>query len=188
MILLTSAILINFSVWFAPGTALLGIILVYPVWGWRRLQATSDFMDSELQQFHRSKIDIPIMRPELGPVDVITGQAEQLTHAISHVRDLRRFISDALRNLPDPMFITDLDGKVTFANQLAQAGMKDGAHDFALDDMLDRFVSADDLQDVKDYLDLKHRPTKHDYVDFTSRNGKSTVKQAPPSRLFSPRM
>jgi len=171
MILLTSAILINFSVWFAPGTALLGIILVYPVWGWRRLQATSDFMDSELQQFHRSKIDIPIMRPELGPVDVITGQAEQLTHAISHVRDLRRFISDALRNLPDPMFITDLDGKVTFANQLAQAGMKDGAHDLALDDMLDRFVSADDLQEVKDYLDLKHRPTKHDYVDFTSRNG-----------------
>ncbi|WP_197460198.1 CHASE2 domain-containing protein [Sphingorhabdus sp. M41] len=170
-ILLASAVLLQFGFWFAPGTALLGVILVYPVWGWRRLQATSDFMDSELQNFHRAKIEIPIMRPELGPVDVITGQAEQLTHAISHVRDLRRFISDALTNLPDPMFITDREGKVTFVNQLAQTGMEDGAQDLALDDMLNRFVSPKDLQDVKAYLALKNRPTNQDYVEFTSLDG-----------------
>lgn len=167
-ILVVSATFLQFALWFAPGAALVGVILVYPIWGWRRLQATSDFMDSELNNFHRSKIDIPIMRPELGPVDVITGQAEQLTHAISHVRDLRRFIGDALRNLPDPMFITDLEDKVTFVNQLAQTGMEDGAQELALDDMLNRFVSLDDLQEVKDYLDLKNRPTKQDYVEFTS--------------------
>lgn len=161
----------QFALWFAPGTALLGVILVYPVWGWRRLQATSDFMDSELQNFRQSSIDIPIMRPELGPVDVITGQAEQLTHAISHVRDLRRFISDALTNLPDPMFITDREGKVTFVNHLAQTGVEDGAQDLALDDMLNRFVSPEDLQEVKVYLDLKNRPTKQDYVEFTSLDG-----------------
>ncbi|MEH6827468.1 CHASE2 domain-containing protein [Parasphingorhabdus sp.] len=179
-ILLTSAMLMQFALWFAPGTALLGVILVYPVWGWRRLQATSDFMDNELQNFRQSSIDIPIMRPELGPVDVITGQAERLTHAISHVRDLRRFISDALRNLPDPMFITDLDGKVTFVNRLAQTGMEDGAQDLALDDMLNRFVSPGDLQEVKDYLDLQNRPTKHDFVDFTSRDGQIfAMRRAP---------
>lgn len=166
--LAASATLMQFALWFAPGAALVGVILVYPVWGWRRLQATSDFMDSELKNFHLSKIDIPIMQTELGPVDVITGQAEQLTHAISHVRDLRRFIGDALRNLPDPMFITDLDDKVTFVNQLAQTGIEDGAQELALDDMLNRFVSLDDLQEVKEYLDLKNRPTKQDYVEFTS--------------------
>jgi PAS domain S-box-containing protein len=179
-ILLTSALLMQFALWFAPGTALLGVLIVYPVWGWRRLQATSDFMDSELRHFGRSSVDIPIMRTELGPVDVITGQAEQLTHAISHVRDLRRFISDALRNLPDPMFITDLRGKVTFVNRLAQSGMADGAQDLALDDMLDRFVSADDLQEVKDYLDQKSRPTKQDYVEFTSSDGQIfAMRRAP---------
>ncbi|WP_321327255.1 CHASE2 domain-containing protein [uncultured Parasphingorhabdus sp.] len=179
-ILLASAVLVQFSLWFAPGTALLGVLIVYPVWGWRRLQATSDFMDGELEHFGRSKVDIPIMRTELGPVDVITGQAEQLTHAISHVRDLRRFISDALRNLPDPMFITDLRGKVTFVNRLAQTGMEDGAQNLALDDMLDRFVSADDLQEVKDYLDQKSRPTKQDYVEFTSSDGRIfAMRRAP---------
>jgi len=179
-ILLASAVLMQFSLWFAPGTALLGVLIVYPVWGWRRLQATSDFMDSELKHFGRSSVDIPIMRTELGPVDIITGQAEQLTHAISHVRDLRRFISDALKNLPDPMFITNLRGKVTFVNRLAQSGMADGAQDLALDDMLDRFVSADDRQEVKDYLDQKSRPTKQDYVEFTSSDGQIfAMRRAP---------
>lgn len=180
MILLGSAMLLQFALWFAPGTALLVVLLVYPVWGWRRLQATSDFMDSELDNFNRSKTEIPIMRPAQGPVDVVTGQAERLTHAISHVRDLRRFIGDALRNLPDPMFITDLDGKVTFVNQLAQVGIDDGAQDLALDDMLNRFVSADDLQEVKDYLDLQSRPANHDYVDFTSRNGEIFAMRCAP--------
>jgi len=179
-ILLASAALMQFSLWFAPGIALLGVLIVYPVWGWRRLQATSDFMDGELERFGRSKVDIPIMRTELGPVDVITGQAEQLTHAISHVRDLRRFISDALRNLPDPMFITDLRGKVTFVNRLAQTGMEDGAQNLALDDMLNRFVSAEDLQDVKDYLNQKSRPTRQDYVEFTSSDGRIfAMRRAP---------
>ncbi|MGB5485520.1 CHASE2 domain-containing protein [Parasphingorhabdus sp.] len=179
-ILLVSVILMQFRLWFAPATALLGVVMVYPIWGWRRLQATSDFMDSELQNFQRSKIDIPIMHGDFGPVDVITGQAEKLTHAISHVRDLRRFINDALSNLPDPMFITDLDGKVKFVNRLAQAGMEDGAQDLALDDMVNRFVSPADRQGVKDYLDLKNRPTKHDYVDFTSLHGEIfAMRRAP---------
>ncbi|WP_417593547.1 CHASE2 domain-containing protein [Parasphingorhabdus sp.] len=175
-----SIVLMQFGRWFAPGTALVGVILVYPIWGWRRLQATSDFLDSELQSFHRSKIDIPIMRSEMGPVDVITGQAEQLTHAISHVRDLRRFINDALSNLPDPMFITDLDGKVKFVNRLAQAGIEDGAQDLALDDMLNRFVSPEDLQEVEKYLDLKNSRSKQNYVDFTSLDGQIfAMRRAP---------
>ena len=178
--LLVSVILLTFEIWFAPATALLGVVLVYPIWGWRRLQATSDFMDGELQNFHLSNIDIPIMNPNLGPVDVITGQAEKLTHAISHVRDLRRFINDALSNLPDPMFITDLDDKVKFVNRLAQAGMKDGVQDLALDDMLNRFVSRSDLQGVHEYLALKSRPEKYDYVDFTSQNGQVfAMRRAP---------
>ena len=178
--LLISSVLIQFEIWFAPATALLGVVLVYPIWGWRRLQATSDFMDGELQNFHLSNIEIPIMNRELGPVDVITGQAEKLTHAISHVRDLRRFINDALRNLPDPMFITDLDNKVKFVNRLAQVGMEDGAQDLAMDDMLNRFVSPNDLQGVNEYLALKSRPERHDYVDFTSLNGQVfAMRRAP---------
>ena len=169
-VLSTSAMLLTLNIWFAPSAALAGLALIYPVWGWRRLQATSEFMDEELQTFRSSNIDIPVGVSAAGPVDVVTGQAEELTHAIAHMRDLRRFISDALSNLPDPMFITDLEGKVIFANKLAQTGLEDGAQNMALDAMLDRFVALEDLADVKDYLTLQIQPTEHDYVDFTSRN------------------
>ena len=170
-VLAASLALLSFRIWFAPGAALAGIALVYPVWGWRRLQATSDFMDAELENFRSGKVDIPVPTTSLAPVDVVTGQAEQLTHAISHMRDLRRFIADALSNLPDPMFVTDLQGKVNFANRLAQQGIEDGVQDLALEDMLDRFVAADNLDEVKEYLELDARPKEHDYVEFTSLNG-----------------
>ncbi len=35
--------------WFPPVSALLGIILVYPLWGWRRLSAVTRFMGSEVK-------------------------------------------------------------------------------------------------------------------------------------------
>ncbi len=170
VILVASAVLLSFQIWFAPGAALVGLGLVYPVWGWRRLQATSDFMGGELKNYRSETPDIPVLQSSLGPVDLVTEQAEELAHAIKHVRDLRRFITDALTNLPDPMFITDLDGKVKFVNKLAQTGVEDGAQDLALDDMLDRFVAPEDLGDVKNYLALDQQAREHDYIDFTSLN------------------
>lgn len=169
-ILLASALLLSWKLWFAPGAALVGLALVYPVWGWRRLQATSDFMGEELRNYRSETPDIPVLQASLGPVDLVTEQAEELAHAIKHVRDLRRFITDALTNLPDPMFITDLDGKVKFVNKLAQTGFEDGAQDLALDDMLARFVAPEDLSEVKDYLALDQKLREHDYIDFTSLN------------------
>ncbi|MEP2101200.1 MAG: CHASE2 domain-containing protein [Parasphingorhabdus sp.] len=168
IILMTSALLLSWKIWFAPGAALVGLALVYPVWGWRRLQVTSDFMDEELKNYHSETPDIPVLKASLGPVDLVTEQAEELAHAIKHMRDLRRFITDALTNLPDPMFITDLDGKVKFVNKLAQTGFEDGVQDLALDDMLTRFVTPDDLGDVRDYLALDQQLREHDYIDFTS--------------------
>lgn len=171
LILAASALLLSLRIWFPPSAALVGLGLVYPVWGWRRLQTTSDFMDDELKNYRSDTVDIPVLQPPLGPVDLVTEQAEELAHAIKYVRDLQRFISDALTNLPDPMFVTGLDGKVKFVNKLAQTGVGDGAQDMDLNDMLDRFVAPEDLGDVKDYLALDQQKREHDYVDFTSRNG-----------------
>ncbi|MEP3226739.1 MAG: CHASE2 domain-containing protein [Parasphingorhabdus sp.] len=169
-ILFSSALLLSFQIWFAPGAALVGLALVYPVWGWRRLQATSDFMDDQLRNYQLETPDIPVLQTPLGPVDIVTEQAEELAHAIQHVRDLRRFISDALTNLPDPMFVTDLDGKVKFVNKLAQAGIEDGAQDLALVDMLHRFVVPEDLTEVQEYLALDQQMRENEYVDFISLN------------------
>lgn len=112
-----SALLLRAHIWFPPGAALVGISIVYPLWGWRRLQATSNFMMHELGelQSERGFSGMPVA-PGVGE-DLIGRQSAQLAQAIGHMRDLRRFVADTLADLPDPMFVTDLEGKITLTNR-----------------------------------------------------------------------
>jgi len=49
LIVLTSALILALrGVWIPPIAALLGIAIVYPLWGWRRLASVSKFMESEV--------------------------------------------------------------------------------------------------------------------------------------------
>lgn len=50
LLVLASIILLALAGWwFPPVAALLGIVLVYPLWGWRRLAAVTDFMAHEVE-------------------------------------------------------------------------------------------------------------------------------------------
>ncbi len=173
-------LLIN-QIWLAPSAALVGLAFLYPIWGWRRLQATSDFMQKELVTFRSSKFEIPVAPPAAGPVDIVTGQAEELTHAISHMRDLRRFIADSLTNLPDPMFVTDMDDNVQFVNKLAKTQMDDAASpDIHLHAMLDQFVDSADRTMVQDYIEASQDSQTLDYIDFQSADGRIfAMRRAP---------
>lgn len=102
-ILLSSIVLLSARLWFPPGAALLGVLLVYPLWGWRRLQAMSDFMATELHALEKENeaTSLPIARSRT--IDLVGQQSEALASAIDHVRDLRRFVADTLADLPDPV-------------------------------------------------------------------------------------
>ncbi|MDZ7587993.1 MAG: CHASE2 domain-containing protein [Parasphingorhabdus sp.] len=103
VILAASALLLRSGIWFAPGPALAAIILVYPVWGWRRLQATSDYMDRELQRFEELPSDAVSVSHGKAFVDVVAAQAERLTAAIAHIRSLRREREEVLQLLSHDM-------------------------------------------------------------------------------------
>ena len=154
LVLGISALLLTQKIWFAPGAALVGLALIYPAWGWRRLQATSDFMGAELRRLQISQDKVPMRVRPAGAVDLVTGQAEALNRAIEQLRDLRRFISDALTNLPDPMLIADLDGKVTFVNKLADQGLDGDSSQLTMDEAIEQLVSTDDLPKVRNYMTL----------------------------------
>lgn len=102
-------------IWLPPSAALMGLTFVYPLWGWRRLQAVSSYMTSELRQLQREDDGLPRKQ---GPASrrEITLQASLLGQAIDRLRDLRRFLSDAIGRLPDALFVTDLDGRLALTN------------------------------------------------------------------------
>ena len=109
-------------VWAPPVPALVGLLAVYPLWSWRRLEASSAYMIEELRAFSLEPDALDGLsggRRRGG--DVIGQQVELMRAAISRTRNLRAFITDALQGLPDATLVTDMDGKILIANRRAEA-------------------------------------------------------------------
>ena len=103
------------QIWLPPAAALIGLLFVYPLWGWRRLQAISTYMTDELRLLQSEGDAFPRQERAVSNREV-TLQATLLGQAIDRLRDLRRFLSDALGRLPDALFVTNLHGEIALAN------------------------------------------------------------------------
>ncbi|MES2494691.1 MAG: CHASE2 domain-containing protein [Pseudomonadota bacterium] len=113
---LFSLLLFRFGdIWLPPSAALIGLVFVYPLWGWRRLQAISTYMTYELRQLEDEGDGFPRRQRILSNREV-TLQAGLLRQAIDRLRDLRRFLSDAIVRLPDALFVVALDGRLALTN------------------------------------------------------------------------
>ena len=173
-ILAISIALLFSRLWFPPGAALLGILLVYPLWGWRRLQAMSVFMDSELRALEQSGEVRPLPIPANQATDMVGRQSEALASAIDHMRDLRRFVSDTLADLPDPMFVTDPGDKVTLTNKLLNESLDKDISGWLLSDALDLMVVAEQRAAVDHYIG-QPQAKGQEYVRFVSPADKTFV-------------
>jgi CHASE2 domain-containing sensor protein/signal transduction histidine kinase len=111
--------LIVFRLWLPPATGLAALALIFPLWGWRRLDVANSYMIRELRELTAEQPMLPRHRVELRG-DPVARQIVLMHEAIRDVRDLRQFISQSLDNLPDAALITDLDGRVLIANAAAE--------------------------------------------------------------------
>ena len=158
-ILVLSALMLSTQLWFPPGAALLGLLVVYPLWGWRRLQAMSDFMTAELAHFNDDEIAAALPVAPKAATDLVGRQSEALTRAITKMRGLGRFISNTLSDLPDPMFVTDPTGKITLIND-------------ALDARNDRpIVGLNMIEALRDLVTPEHRKTVVEYIQGQRSQG-----------------
>ncbi|WP_312784278.1 CHASE2 domain-containing protein [Brevundimonas sp.] len=116
------AVFLTANLWFPPAAAIAGLALAYPLWSWRRLAAASAYMQSEVETFQRDAPSLPgavpaSFRPQ---GDVVAKQVDALRAALKQLRDLDRFISDALRSLPDATVVADPEGRVLLSNDRAR--------------------------------------------------------------------
>ena len=161
IVLLASALLLGAQIWFPPGAAIFGLFLVYPLWGWRRLQAMSDFMDAELGALEKEGEVIPVSPLTQLATDMVGRQSATLADAIDHMRDLRRMIADTLEHLPDPMFVTDLDDTITLTNQ-------------QLDDRIAKDITGQTLAAaLDDYVQPAHRRAVDAYLAKRAERGEA---------------
>ncbi len=181
VVLLTSALLLGSQIWFPPGAAILGLFLVYPLWGWRRLQAMSDFMDAELGALEKEGEIVPVSPPTQLAADMVSRQSATLAGAIDHMRDLRRVIADTLEHLPDPMFVTDLDDTITLTNQQLDDRIEKDITGQTLAVALDDFVQPAHRRAVDSYLAkraARGEAEEDEFVRFVSKTTRTFVLRA----------
>lgn len=172
-ILAASATLLWNRLWFPPGAALLGVLLVYPLWGWRRLQAMSDFMGSELLALETEGKFRVLPLPRRQATDMVGRQSEALAGAIDHMRDLRRFVSDTLADLPDPMFVTNPAACVTLTNRLLDERLGREITEMKLGQVLELMVVPEQRALVYEYI--AKPDARHEFVRFVSPLGRTFV-------------
>lgn len=116
----TVAALLGFRLWLTPVPGLAALAIVYPLWGWRRLAAANRYMIEELERFRAEPDVLAPASPLPSAPDPVSRQMALLNDAIGQSRDLRRFVTESLRQLPDGVFVADREGKIILANAEAE--------------------------------------------------------------------
>ncbi|MDO6387203.1 CHASE2 domain-containing protein [Uliginosibacterium sp. 31-12] len=101
--------------WLAPGAALLICLLAYPLWSWRRLEATQRYMDGELQALQRDSLLPP---PESGP-DPFQQRLTLLRSAAALGREAHALVEAVIAHLPVGVIALHGDGSLRLANPAA---------------------------------------------------------------------
>jgi CHASE2 domain-containing sensor protein len=142
LLLLASPVLLVAAagLWLPPSPALLGVLFVYPLWGWRRLYAIDQAVSSELAR----------LSDEVGGASIGSGSsldqtgrnAVALSGSIAALRDLKRLVSDTVEGVADPLVVTTLEGEMLVANRGAAAVIAQ------VPDLLERIAAAAPAEDL----------------------------------------
>lgn len=92
---LSIGLLLATRVWLPPSPAVLTLLVVFPLWGWRRLEAASAYLVEELERFAGEP---DVLSPGEAPPtrgDVLERQMSLLHLAVQRARDLRAYAARA---------------------------------------------------------------------------------------------
>ena len=140
--LLGSTLTTVLSGWqFSPAPGLLGVLLCYPLWSWRRLSAAALFLRQEMHDLMLDGVVPPPVASgaKILPSDFLERRIHAVEQATQQLRELHHFVSDSLRQLPSPTFVCDSLGTITLANAAARRLVEDTTDEplgFAIADLL----------------------------------------------------
>ena len=119
--LLGSLALLRLGHWWSPAACLIGLLLSYLIWNWRRLSVILAYFGWELARLDNEPKVLPERRrAPASKGDVLQARIFALEQAVSRTRDTRRFMADGLECLPVATLITDPKGNILLANRISR--------------------------------------------------------------------
>ncbi|WP_339516538.1 CHASE2 domain-containing protein [Pseudomonas sp. RL_15y_Pfl2_60] len=170
--LLACLMLLQAGWWWPPSASLLGVLLAYLLWNWRRLSAALGYFGWELARLDQEPQVLPERTFKKGHItgDIIQQRIVALERAVDQVRNTRRFMTDGLEHLPVASLMCRKDGDILFANRRARALVKDHALRLSLSDYLQHLGHPDvSVLDTSDPEQFKHLGD----VEFRTEQGVS---------------
>ncbi|NWC75985.1 CHASE2 domain-containing protein [Pseudomonas sp. P7759] len=118
---LGSLALLRLGHWWSPAACLIGLLLSYLIWNWRRLSVILAYFGWELARLDNEPKVLPERRrAPASKGDVLQARIFALEQAVSRTRDTRRFMADGLECLPVATLITDPKGNILLANRISR--------------------------------------------------------------------
>lgn len=163
------------ALWLAPSAALLPILIAYPVWSWRKLDAAQKYLDYELNYLQQSLINTPTTFQH-GNYDNFDARIEQVRAASQQLRylqddkkDMLAFISHDLR-APLARAMMLLEGDAPLQQKLLASLTQ--AHDLAEDFLHTSRAEMLDSASFKeiDFASLAHQAADDAYELASKKN------------------
>ncbi|PMS13512.1 CHASE2 domain-containing protein [Trinickia caryophylli] len=124
VVLAGSALLLGaLDLWISPVPAMAALVLLYPLWSWRRLEMTMSRLRRELAILDSEPHLLPepdITQYSFGG-DVLERQIVLVERAAQRLQDMKRFVWDSLNSVPEPVIVADRVGIVLLVNKAARA-------------------------------------------------------------------
>jgi CHASE2 domain-containing sensor protein/nitrogen-specific signal transduction histidine kinase len=105
---------------FAPMAGLICVAAAYPLWSWRRLEATMRYLGEEFRRLAAEPRVLPAV-PEGASHggDLVETRILAVAGAADRLRQVSRFVADTIQSLPNAALVVDADGRVLIANRVA---------------------------------------------------------------------
>jgi len=172
--------------WLPPFAALVGPLVLYPLWSWRQQEAALHFLRDELYRLAREPGVLTDTAPLARTGRTLGAHMDAVASLIDKLRGLRRFLADALESLPDATVICAPDGAIRLANgrsaglvgQSSTPGQNRAAALRDLPSLLARVFS--DPAAGEHYLErwLAEPDTKLEPVELGTHDGRSMLMHA----------
>jgi signal transduction histidine kinase/CHASE2 domain-containing sensor protein len=108
------------GLWVAPGALMLLVFLAYPLWSWRRLEASFARLAQRAAQLASNPLKLPSFQQNQVTVEPIARSLQALDDAAEYALALRDFLRQIIDEIPYPVWVGDPNDKPLLSNSAAE--------------------------------------------------------------------
>lgn len=111
------------ELWIPPSAAILMVVIVYPLWSWRRLEAALAYLSEEFARLNQTT---PMVLRHANETvrfknsDYLDRQIAAIRIAANRSRDMHQFVIDNLNSMPDATLVLSQTGDILMYNRIAR--------------------------------------------------------------------